>query len=470
MTGIASGGVLDLDAIVDGRRFDRGFAAFVIVATLVLVSDGFDLAAMGYLAPELAKRWSLPPGAFVPAFSAGIVGMMIGGPLLGFLGDRYGRKRLIVAGLFTIGLFTLLTMAVRSTSDLVMLRFVTGVGLGGVIPNVGALVAELSPRRVRGRLLVIVTLGVPLGIALPGLVAATLVPAFGWRAILLVGGLLPLLIAVASLFALPESIKYLVAHGDHEDEVRRLARRMRPDLPIGDGAVIALTTDGGARGGSLRALFAGDLAIVTPLLWFCQAANQMANFFALTWLPTLLQAGGGGTAHAGANASLFSLGGLLSGVVLLLILDRVGIVPVLLLFLVGAPLVAGMAAADLSPQSHMLVILGAGVCVTGVQIGLTALLGIFYPTAIRSSGVGWTQAAGRVGGLAAPVVGGILLGLDVPMHSLPLAPAALMVLGTLACTVLAWRCAKRFGGWRPGEFAAAAPPEATLRRAEGMAG
>ena len=463
-------GAPDLDAIIDGRRLDRAFVAFMIVATLVLVSDGLDLAAMGYLAPELAHQWDLRPAAFVPAFSAGIVGMMIGGPLLGFLGDRYGRKRLIVAGLVVIGLFTSLTMAVRSTADLVALRFVTGIGLGGVIPNVGALVAELSPRRVRGRLLVVVTLGVPIGIALPGLVAATLVPAFGWRAILLVGGLLPLLVAAAALFAMPESIKYLVARGGRADEVRRLARRMRPDLVIGDAVVIAPATTVGASGGSFRALFAGDLAIVTPLLWFCQAANQMANFFALTWLPTLLQAGGAGTAHAGANASLFSLGGLLSGMVLLLILDRVGIVPVLLLFLVGAPLVAGMAAAGLSPGMHALVILGAGVCVTGVQIGLTALLGIFYPTAIRSSGVGWTQAAGRIGGLAAPVVGGILLGLDVPMHSLPLAPAALMVLGTLACAALAWRCVKRFGGWRPGEFATAAPPEATLRKAEYLAG
>ena len=460
---------IDPDALIDGRRIGPALIPSVLVATLVLVSDGYDLAAMGYLAPQLARQWHLAPTAFVPAFSAGIIGMMIGGPLLGFLGDRHGRKRLIVAGLAVIALFTLLTMAVRMPGDLVVLRFVTGIGLGGVIPNIGALVAELTPRRMRGRLLVIVTLGVPLGIALPGLVAATLVPVFGWRAILLVGGLLPLLVAAASLFLLPESIKYLAGRGARADDVRRIARRMRPDLVIDDAAIVA-PANGAGRRGSFRALFAGDFALVTPLLWICQATNQMANFFALTWLPTLLQASGAGGAHTGANASLFSLGGLLSGLVLLLVLDRVGIVPVVLLFLLGAPLVAGMAAADLSPTLHMLVILGAGVCVTGVQIGLTALLGIFYPTAIRSSGAGWTQAAGRVGGLAAPVVGGILLGFDVPMGRLPLAPAALMVIGTLACAVLAWRCARRFGGWRPGEFTAASPPEATLRQAEYLAG
>ena len=386
------------------------------------------------------------------------------------LGDRYGRKRLIICGLGVIGLFTLLTMAARSTTDLVLLRFVTGIGLGGVIPNVGALVAEVSPKRIRGRLLVIVTLGVPIGIALPGLVAATLVPQFGWRAIMLVGGLLPLLVALASLFVLPESIKYLMEHGGREDEIRRIARKLRPDLAIDDATRIVLPAGAGkAQRGSFRTLFAGDFRVVTPLLWFCQAANQMANFFALTWLPTLLQAGGGGTAHAGASASLFSLGGLLSGLVLLVILDRVGVIPVVVLFLIGAPLVAGMALTDLSPEMHALIIFGAGMCVTGVQIGITALLGIFYPTAIRSSGTGWTQAAGRVGALAAPVVGGILLGLDIPMQSLPLAPAALMVLGMIACALLAWRCVKRFGGPRPSEFTAGKPPEVILRNAEHLA-
>ena len=444
---------LDLDEIVDGQRLGPGVIPLILVALLVLVSDGFDLAAMGYLAPELVKQWGLTPAAFVPAFSAGIIGMMVGGPLLGFLGDRYGRKRLILLGLAVIGAVTLLTIAVRSTTDLVILRFVTGIGLGGVIPNVAALIAEIMPRRVRGRFLVIVTLGVPLGIALPGLVAATLVPEFGWRAILLVGGLLPLAVAAAGLFVLPESIKYLMARSGREADIRRIAARLRPDLRIDDATRITLPPAMAvSRPGAFRQLFAGDFALVTPLLWFCQAANQMANFFALTWLPTLLQSAGAGTAHAGATASLFSLGGLLSGLVLLLVLDRLGIILVVVLFFVGAPLVAAMALGGLPPTNHALVILGAGVCVTGVQIGLTALLGIFYPTTVRSTGTGWTQAAGRVGALAAPVVGGVLLGLDIPIQQLPLAPAGLMAFGALASVVLAWCCIRRAGGLRPVEF------------------
>lgn len=444
---------IDLDDLVDNQRVGRGAIPLIVVAFLVLASDGFDLSAMGYLAPELVKQWGLTPAAFVPAFSAGIIGMMVGGPLLGVLGDRFGRKRLILAGLVIIGLVTLATMAVRSTTDLVVLRFITGIGLGGVIPNVVALIGEIMPRRVRGRFLVLVTLGVPLGIALPGFVAATLVPAFGWRAILLIGGLLPLAVALAGLLILPESIKYLMAREGREAEVRRIAQRLRPDLVIDEATRITLATaETAPRAGSFRGLFAADLAAVTPLLWFCQAANQMANFFALTWLPTLLQSAGASTAHAGASASLFSLGGLLSGLALLLLLDRLGVILVVGLFIVGAPLVATMAMGDLSPTAHNLVILGAGVCVTGVQIGITALLGIFYPTTIRSTGTGWTQAAGRVGALAAPIVGGVLLGLNIPIDQLPLAPAAVMALGALASVVLAWLCIRRAGGLSPVEF------------------
>lgn len=443
---------LDLDTVIDEQRLGGASILFVVVATLVLISDGFDLAAMGYIAPELARQWGLGPAAFVPAFSAGIIGMMVGGPLLGSLGDRLGRKPMIVWGLLAIGVLTLATMAVRSTSDLLVLRFLTGIGLGGVIPNVGALVAELSPKRMRGRLLVIVTLGVPIGIALPGLVAATLVPQFGWRAILLVGGLLPIVVAFLSMVVLPESVKYLVARGGRESRLQRIVKRLRPDLQIDPTTRFSLSSGVEQRRGSFRGLFAGDFASVTPLLWVCQAANQMANFFAITWLPTLLQAGGASSAHAGANASLFSLGGLLSGLLLIFVLDKIGIIPVVLLFLIGAPLVAAIALTDLSPEMHALIILGAGVCVTGVQLGLTALLGMFYPTAIRSSGVGWTQAAGRVGALAAPLAGGALLAMNVPIQKLPFAPAALMVLGTVACAALAWRCFARFRSWRPGEF------------------
>lgn len=446
----------ELDAIVDGRRVQASTVLLVLIAALAMISDGFDLAAMGYIAPELSKEWHLAPGALVPAFSAGIIGMMIGGPALGLLGDRHGRKRTIIVGLLVIGVATLVTVAATSVSHLVLLRFVTGLGLGGVIPNVVALVAELTPRRSRGRLIVLITLGIVLGIALPGLLGAKLVPIYGWRVLLIIGGVLPLAIALIAMFILPESIKYLLVRGDRDAQVRRLAQRLRPDLNIGANDSITVATQGKpvARG-STSALFAGPLALITPLLWLCQAANQMANFFSLTWLPTLLQSSGATTAQASTIAAQFSLGGFVGGVVMMFIIDRLGVVPLVILFALGCPLVAAMVLPGLSPGVHALVIAGAGFCVVGVQCGLTGLLGVLYPTPIRSLGTGWTQAAGRVGALAAPVVGGILLGMKLPTSELTLAPASLLAVGAIASAMLAWLCWRHFGGVHVGEIIAA---------------
>jgi MFS transporter, AAHS family, 4-hydroxybenzoate transporter len=444
-------GTIDLDAAIDGQQIDSRTVLLIVAALLALVCDGYDLAAMGYIVPELVKGWQLVPARFVAALSAGIIGMMIGGPLLGLLGDRLGRRRVIMFGLCAIGLATLATMAAQSVTHLVILRFLTGIGLGGVIPNVAALVAELSPRRLRGRILVIVALGMPLGISLPGLAAGLLVPDFGWQALLLVGGLLPLAVTFTARAILPESPKYLVAQGGREDEAKQVIARLRPDLAIGaDTRLTSAVRD--QRRGSVGQLFAGSLVVVTPLLWICQAANQMANFFSLTWLPTLLQSAGASTAQAGTHASLFSIGGLVAGLILIFVIDRLGVVPLVAMFLIGVPLVASMTNPDLGPVVHGMVIAGAGLCVTGINFGLTALLAIIYPTSVRSLGTGWTQGAGRLGAVAAPLVGGMLLKQNLPMSQLTLAPAMLMSVGAVASVVLAWIFIRQFGGTRIAEF------------------
>jgi AAHS family 4-hydroxybenzoate transporter-like MFS transporter len=347
---------------------------------------------MGYIVPELVKEWQLQPARFVSALSAGIIGMMMGGPLLGLLGDRLGRRRVIMFGLCAIGLATLATMAAQTVTHLVILRFLTGIGLGGVIPNVAALIAELSPQRLRGRMIVIVTLGMPLGISLPGLAAGLLVPNFGWQALLLVGGLLPLAVTFAARAILPESPKYLATQGGREKEAKQVIARLRPDLAIGNDTSLVITARDGRRGSAAQ-LFAGSLVLATPLLWICQAANQMANFFSLTWLPTLLQSAGASTAQAGAHASLFSIGGLVAGLILIFAIDRLGVVPLVAMFVFGVPLVASMTNPDFGPVVHGMVIAGAGLCVTGINFGLTALLAIIYPTSVRSLGTGWTQAS-----------------------------------------------------------------------------
>ena len=449
---------IDLDDAIDGQKVRRASVVLLIVATLALLSDGFDIASIGYIGPELVKTWHVTRGELVPVFSAGIFGLLLGAPLLGFLGDRFGRKTAILVALGVVAGCTLATLAASTLTAFAALRFLTGVGLGGLIPNIVALVAEAAPKRRRGMFIVIVNFGVPAGISLPGLVAAALVPAYGWPVLLLVGGLLPLAVMGLVAVCARESIKFLVQRGGRDDQVRRMLAVIRPDLPAGavrlqPKAVAPLAS------GSPAGLFAGGLAVITPLLWLALAANQMANFFSLTWLPTLLQSAGATTSQAGVNASLFSIGGLLGGLCLTLIVDRLGVLPMVVLFLIGVPTMAAIGH-PLPPYAAGLVIAGAGFCVTGVNFTMGATLGVIYPTPVRAMGTGWCQAMGRLGSLAAPLIGGALLGLNLPFQDLLLVPAGSLAIGAVASIAIALLCRRRFGGLRIGDRAwvSATPP------------
>lgn len=448
--------VMELNDLIDGQKVRIRAVIFLFMAALALVADGYDLSAIGYVGPELVKSWHIVPAMLAPVFSAGIFGLLFGAPVLGSIGDRIGRKKIILIGLCTFGCITLLTMAASSLAQFMVLRFITGVGLGGVIPNVGALASELSPKRLRGMFIVIVNFGVPVGIILPGFVAACLVPHFGWPILLFVGGILPIAVAIIAFYFLPESIKYLAERGDRPGELRKIAHLLRPELPISEKTqFVTLAASSAVARGSSKTLFTSGLAIITPLIWIVLATNQMSNFFSLSWLPMLLQSTGSNTSQAGISVSLFSIGGLSSGFILLLIIDRLGVVPLVILFFFGTPLIAAIGMPGLTLTEHRMIIAGAGFCVKGINFGTAAIVGMIYPTSVRSMAAGWAQAAGRVGALAAPIVGGVLLEMHFSMQDLMFAPAFVMSVGTVTCATLAILCARRFDGFGLSESSAA---------------
>jgi AAHS family 4-hydroxybenzoate transporter-like MFS transporter len=300
---------------------------------------------------------------------------------------------------------------------------------------------------------VLVTFGVALGIALAGRVAAAFVPAYGWQVLMVVGGVFPLVLIILVYLAVPESIKYLAERGGKDAQVRRLASVLRPDLRIGKATQIIVPGVGApSLRGSPRQLFEGGLLSITPLLWIAQATNQVANFFSITWLPTLLQATGSSTHQAGVINSWFSFGGMIGGLCLLFTIDRFGTLPLVILFLFGTPCVAVLTMGGLSSTEQTLVFAGAGFCVVGLQMGITAVQGLIYPTPVRATGAGWCQAAGRIGAIVAPLGGGALLAAKVPIPQLSHYAAAMMGIGALACVTLAVLCIRRLGGYRLKEF------------------
>src|SRR5271165_609515 len=205
--------VVDLVDFIDRQPVGGFHLRLLLICAAVLLLDGFDTQAIGYVAPALAKEWGLTKGALGPVFSAGLVGLMIGALVFGPLADRVGRKKIIVFSTLAFGIGALVTAFVQDVNTLLAVRFLTGLGLGGAMPNAIATTAEFNPRRRRATMVMIMFCGFSVGAALGGLLAAALIPHFGWRSVFVVGGIAPLLLAAVLARQLPESVRFLALTG-----------------------------------------------------------------------------------------------------------------------------------------------------------------------------------------------------------------------------------------------------------------
>src|SRR3954470_9824092 len=229
---MAEAGQIQISRLLD----ERGLSAFqiklIVWSFFIVLIDGYDIAAIAFAAPHLVRAWGVSRGALGPVFSASLVGILFGSALFGWVGDRYGRKVALVGAKLLFGVFTLGAAYAANLDQMFWLRLLAGLGIGGVIPNVVSINAESAPRRLRATLAIIAVGSVPLGGAIPGFVTAVLVPQHGWQIIFLIGGIVPLAIALAAAFALPESIKYMALHERHRGKMEKLVATISPGARV----------------------------------------------------------------------------------------------------------------------------------------------------------------------------------------------------------------------------------------------
>jgi AAHS family 4-hydroxybenzoate transporter-like MFS transporter len=432
---------LDVDSLVDGQRIGAFSLNLLFWSFLAMFSDGYEINAMSLAAPELKALWHIPDAAFTWALSASSFGILFGAPLFGWLGDRYGRKPAILASLGLCAVATGLTALATHLDQIVLLRLLAGVGIGGLMPNTIALNSEMSPLRRRATLVVLMFVGVTLGGSLPGVVARWLLPTYGWTVLFEVGGLLALLSACGVWLRLPESVRFLAASNRRPAEFRAIARRMRPDLQIGPTDTGSITRTPASNQPVLRQLFASGLRLVTPLLWICFAAALMSNYFLNSWLPLLGSASGLSRERVSTAAALYNVGGAFGGVLMSVLMDRFGIVVIAVLFAIAVPAIALVGLTGMSGPALFPLIFLSGFAVLGAQFGNNAAAGMTYPTEFRAKAVGWALAVGRFGSLLGQILGGALIHLHVPPRGLFLGAAAPMLFGAAAAAGLIrlWR-------------------------------
>src|SRR6266516_2603129 len=355
--------VVDIADLINMRPLSSFQKGIMVLIGGVVVMDGFDVQAIGFVAPALTQDWRIDPTALGPIFGAGLLGMLVGAMLLSILADRFGRRPVLVGATTFFSLCMLATATAESLQQLAFLRFLTGLGIGGVMANAVALASEYSPQRQRASLLLWISCGFTGGAIAGGLISASLIPWAGWRSVFVVGGVLPLAIAAVMYWRLPESLLFLSLQKKDHDKLGQLLRRIAPDAHLGRDLHVASPEEVRGRG-SLTKLFRDGRALMTLLLWLVSFTNLLNLFFLANWLPLLSTRMGFSSSIAVLLGTTLQLGGLIGAVFMGPLIDRLGYYRVLVpVFLIAGFAVAAIGEPGLSSPLLFLVIFVAGICI-----------------------------------------------------------------------------------------------------------
>lgn len=395
---------VDVQTFLDDHPFS-GFQWLIFALCFVIVLlDGFDTAAIGFIAPSLLKEWGVEKSALGPVLSAALFGLAAGALLSGPLADRLGRKFVLVGSVLVFGIACLGSAFAGDLTQLTVLRFVTGVGLGAAMPNAVTLMSEYCPQRLRATMTNLMFCGFPLGAAFGGFLAAWMIPQWGWRSVLMLGGATPLLLTVLLVVVLPESVHYLLSRGTAMNRIREVMRRVSGDA---DKVELFVMLEPEHAEVTRRVAASGIGMVLSPMLrmgsvmlWVAYFMGLVIFYALINWMPILFKEAGLNPQTATLISALFPLGGV-GAVFFGWLMDRFN---ANLIIATGYALTAvsifliGQAAGSLGLL--MVAVFLGGVLMNTAQSSMPALAAAFYPTQGRATGVAWMLGIGRFGGIA----------------------------------------------------------------------
>lgn len=392
--------VIDIEAFLNEHPLSWFQRMLFVLCFMIVLLDGFDTAAIGFIAPSLIREWGVTRPELGPVLTAALFGLAAGALISGPLADRFGRKSVLVGSVFAFGIASLASASSASLDQLTIFRFITGVGLGAAMPNAVTLTSEFCPERRRAIVTNAMFCGFPLGAALGGFLAAWMIPQFGWRSVLLLGGVAPIVLAAVIAFALPESVRYLVVSGKSAERIRAALRRISPAVGNTQSFVMTEKSSTAAQSG-IGIVLSRSYVVGSVMLWLAYFMGLVIFYALINWMPLLFKEVGLDAQTATLIAALFPLGGF-GAIVLGWLMDRFNGNRMIALgyALTAASIYAiGLTAAS-SVGRLMLLVFIAGVMMNAAQVSMPALAAAFYPTRGRATGVAWMLGIGRFGGIA----------------------------------------------------------------------
>ena len=399
---------INVTEFIDKQPLSAFQVIIVALCFLIVAVDGFDTASIGFIAPAIRADWHLTNADLAPLFGAGLVGLMAGAFIFGPLADRFGRKNILVVSILFFGLASLASARSEVLWELAALRFLTGLGLGGAMPNAITLTSEFCPQRRVSFMVTTMFCGFTVGMSLGGLASAWLVEAYGWRSVLFVGGVLPIALAVCVALSLPESVRYLVTTGANAARIRAILHRIAPKAEL-QNATFAVSDRKGTHS-PLAHLFRPEFLRHTLLFWLTFFMSLLVLYLLASWLPTVLRGAGLSLSTAALITAMLQGGGTAGAIILGLLMDRLNPYFVLATsYSLACVFIAAIGSLSADPLAAGAAVFCAGFCLSGAQVGVNALIAKFYPTDCRATGVGWANGVGRIGSVVGSVGGASML-------------------------------------------------------------
>jgi len=418
---------IEIGQLIDERSLSPLQILIIVMSALVVWLDGYHIQSMSLVVPTLSKEWSVKTTDFKLVMSSALIGILFGSAFIASMGDRWGRRRVLIISMVIVGLSSIGTGYATSVVHLIIWRFLTGLGLGASIPNATALTSDYVPAKRRAALVTLMFSGISIGAFTSSYIAPPIVAAFGWRGMFTIGGAVPLVMCLLLAVTIPESIRLLVERVPGDPRIPKILARLAPGI---DAQNVYAAKKQEVKRQSVVELFSRVYKKGTLLLWSVFVVNMFILYLLVLWLPTLLSAQGWSPSQAMRGTGIIQIGGVAGGFILSWFVDRGKTV----ISTISAYAITGIAFGlfGFLPSSGfswwiLLFIVGSGI--SGGQFVLNALAAGYYPPMIRSTGVGWAYSIGRIGAVLSGYAGGKILEMKVE----PFAVLGLLVIPVVMC-------------------------------------